>query len=145
MANMHFVPSGSGDTFDLGVVKMKLLASGEDTNGQFALAEWDGSEGPWTIPHLHRHTQESFYVLDGEFTFVCDGQEIAAEAGSYLLVPPGTPHVLRADTSRGRLLTVMAPGGLEGMFRELSELPSDSLRDPATRAAVSARYDSIPV
>ena len=31
-------------------------------------------------------------LLDGEFTFVCDGQEIAAEAGSYLLVQPGTPH-----------------------------------------------------
>jgi mannose-6-phosphate isomerase-like protein (cupin superfamily) len=145
MANMHFVPSGSGDTFDLGVVKMKLIASGEDTKGEFALAEWDGSEGPWTIPHLHRNTQESFYVLDGAFTFVCGDQEVVAEAGSYLLVPPGTPHVLRANTSRGRLLTVMVPGGLDGMFRELSRLPSDSLRDPATRAAVSARYDSIPV
>ena len=38
----------------------------------------------------------------------------------------------------------MVPGGLEGMFFELGELGADSLRDPAGRAAVAARYDSIP-
>jgi hypothetical protein len=39
----------------------------------------------------------------------------------------------------------MVPGGLEEMFFELGRLPPNAIRDPATRAAVSARYDSIPV
>ena len=142
---VHFVSAHSGRIFDLGVVKMQLLASGTDTDGGFALAEWDGSEGPWTIPHLHRHTQESFYILDGEFSFTVGDETVAAGPGSHLLVPPETPHVLRAGPSGGRLLTVMVPSGLEDMFRELSELPSDSLRDPKARAEVSARYDSFPV
>lgn len=69
MGNQHFAPRSSGPIFDLGVVKMQLLAGSADTNRGFAQAEWDGSEGPWTIPHVHRETQESFYILNGEFTF----------------------------------------------------------------------------
>jgi hypothetical protein len=39
----------------------------------------------------------------------------------------------------------MVPGGLEEMFFELGTLPANAIRDPAARAAISARYDSIPV
>jgi hypothetical protein len=38
----------------------------------------------------------------------------------------------------------MVPGGLEEMFFELADLPPDSITDPAARAAISARHDSIP-
>lgn len=145
MDQAYFVPSGSGDGFDLGVIKMRLIVSKDDTNGAFAIAEFNGSEGPWTIPHLHREMEESFYILEGEFTFTCGEKEILARPGSYVLVPRGTPHVMRAGANGGRFLALMVPGGLEGMFRELSKLPPDSLRDPEARAAVSARYDSIPV
>ena len=43
-----------------------------------------------------------------------------------------------------QLLALMVPGGLEEMFFELATLPSDSITDPAVRAAISARYDSSP-
>jgi hypothetical protein len=39
----------------------------------------------------------------------------------------------------------MVPGGQEDMFYELGELGANSLRDPAVRAAISGRYDSVPV
>jgi hypothetical protein len=39
----------------------------------------------------------------------------------------------------------MVPGGQEDMFYELGELGANSLHDPAVRAAVSGRYDSVPV
>jgi hypothetical protein len=38
----------------------------------------------------------------------------------------------------------MVPGGLEEMFFELGELGPDSIRDAGVRAAISARYDSVP-
>jgi hypothetical protein len=31
------------------------------------------------------------------------------------------------------------------MFFELGQLPPNAIRDPSVRAAISARYDSIPV
>jgi mannose-6-phosphate isomerase-like protein (cupin superfamily) len=72
---------------------MRVLASGEATNGgAFALAEFSGiGEGAWTVPHLHRGFEESFFILDGQFTFTVGDEAIAASSGMYLLVPRGTP------------------------------------------------------
>jgi len=53
-----------GDALDLGIVRLRLLAVAEQTNGAFAVAEFSGEEGPWTVPHVHQHTEESFYVLE---------------------------------------------------------------------------------
>jgi hypothetical protein len=44
----------------------------------------------------------------------------------------------------GRCLVLMVPGGLEEMFFELADLPPGALTDPAVRAAISARHDSVP-
>jgi len=89
--------------------------------------------------------EESFYVLDGEFSFTVGEETIPAGPGAYILVPRGTPHVMSAGAAGGRFLTFMVPGGMEGMFLELATLGPDSLRDPGVRAAITARYDSIPV
>jgi quercetin dioxygenase-like cupin family protein len=132
------------DTLDLGIVTVRLLATAEQTNGAFAVGEFSGGEGPWTVPHVHQHTEESFYVLDGAFTFTLDTDETEARPGSFILVPRGTRHVLRAAPGGGRLLTVWVPGGLEAMFVELSRMPPGSLRDPEARKAISARFDSVP-
>ena len=126
---------------------MRILAAGDaDTRGAFTLAEFAGTgEGPWTVPHLHRGFEESFFVLDGWFTFTVGEQVIEATPGIYILVPRGTAHSISAAEGGGRFLTLMVPGGLEEMFFELGTLPPNVIRDPAARAAISARYDSIPV
>jgi quercetin dioxygenase-like cupin family protein len=133
-----------GDALDLGIVRLRLLAVAEQTNGAFAVGEFSGGEGPWTVPHVHQHTEESFYVLDGGFTFTVGADEIQAGPGSFVVVPRGTSHVLRAAPGGGRLLTLWVPGGLEAMFVELSRMPPGSLRDPEARKAISARFDSVP-
>jgi quercetin dioxygenase-like cupin family protein len=141
----HTVAPGEGRAVNLGVIHMRVLAAGKaTTNGAFTLAEFTGGQGPWTVPHIHRAMEESFYVLDGEFTFTVGEQEIPAGPGSYILVPRGTRHGITAGAEGGRFLTLMVPGGLEEMFFELADLPPDSITDPAARAAISARHDSIP-
>jgi quercetin dioxygenase-like cupin family protein len=142
----HAVAPGEGRVVELGVTRMRVLAAGEATTGRaFTLAEFAGQAGPWTVPHLHRDMEESFFVLDGEFTSNIGQEEIQSGPGSYLLVPRGTRHLLAAGAEGGRCLVLMVPGGLEEMFFELGELGPDALRDPAVRAAISAKYDSVPV
>jgi len=143
--SVHAVGPGEGRVLDLGVMRMRVLAAGDPTGGGFTLTECTGAEGRWSVPHLHQAMEESFYVLDGEFTFTLDDQETVLGPGGYVLVPRGTKHVFGAGPDGGRCLVLMVPGGLEHMFYELSELGADALRDPAVRAAVSARYDSLPV
>ena len=142
----HVVTADQGRVAELGVARMRVLAAAADiADRSFSLVEFTGGEGAWTVPHLHRGMEESFYVLDGEFTFTVGEEKIPAGPGAYILVPRGTPHVMEAGAAGGRLLTLMVPGGLDEMFLELATLGPDSMRDAATRAAVSARYDSIPV
>lgn len=141
----HVVSPGKGRTANLGIIQMRVLAASAETNRKFTLVEFTGGAGAWTVPHVHRGMEESFFILDGEFTFRVGEEEIPAGPGTYVLVPRGSPHVLGAGPSGGRLLTLMVPGGLEDMFFELSELPPGSIRDPAVRAAISAKHDSVPV
>jgi quercetin dioxygenase-like cupin family protein len=142
----HTVLPGQGRSVDLGVVHMRLLAGGDTTDKAFTLAEFFGTgQGAWTVPHVHRAMEESFFVLDGLFTFTVGGRAIKATSGMYILVPRGTAHTITAAEGGGRFLTLMVPGGLEEMFFELGQLPPNAIRDPVARAAISARYDSIPV
>jgi quercetin dioxygenase-like cupin family protein len=138
------VTSRTRGSYDLGVAGFRILASSADTQGSFSLLEFEGKEGQWTVPHMHRNMEESFFVLDGGFTFTLNDKEFEAGPGDFLLVPRGTKHVLRAGAEGGRLLTLVVPGGLEEMFKELSALPADSITDPEVRMAISAKYDSVP-
>jgi len=140
----HTVAPGDGRIVNLGNVQMRILAAGEATNGAFTLAEFSGGQGAWTVPHIHQDMEESFFVLDGEFTFTAGDEEIAAGPGSYVLMPRGTGHAIVAGAGGGRFLTLMVPGGLEEMFFELADLPADSITDSGVRAAIAARHDSIP-
>ena len=75
----HTVAPGEGQTADLGIIQMRVLAAGEATTSRaFTLAEFTGGEGPWTVPHVHHAMEESFYVLDGQYTFTVGEEEIPA-------------------------------------------------------------------
>lgn len=134
-----------GQVADLGLVRMRVLAAGDaDTKRAFTLAEFTGGGGVWTVPHIHQAMEESFFVLDGDFTFTYGEETIPLGAGSYILIPRGTRHLIHAEGDGGRLLTLMVPGGLEEMFFELAQLAPGAITDPVIRAAISAKYDSTP-
>jgi len=130
----------------LGPVRFRLLVAASETGGTLSVAEFASEAGgPWTVPHVHRESEESFYVLDGQFVFTLGEEERAAGPGTFIWVPRGTRHLMRAEDGGGRLLTLWTPGGLEGLFLALAGLPGDSIRDPRIRAELAKRYDSIPV
>jgi mannose-6-phosphate isomerase-like protein (cupin superfamily) len=145
MTHPHVTDGADGDTLNLGAITLRLLAVAEQTGGGFAVGEFSGGEGPWTVPHVHQHSDESFYVLNGAFTFTLGTEDVPAGPGSFVRVPRGTRHELRAGSGGGRVLTLWVPGGTEAMFVALSRMPPGSLRDPEARKAISARFDSIPV
>ena len=69
-------------------------------------------EGPEL--HVHKDEDDSFYVLEGELTFIHDDDEVVAGPGTFVLVPPGVPHTF---ANRGdavvRMLNVHAPAGFD--------------------------------
>jgi quercetin dioxygenase-like cupin family protein len=141
----YFLEQTQGEVANLGVVSMRLLVSRAQTNGAFAVAEFRGSQGSWTVPHVHQGLEESFYVLEGSFGFTLGDRDVEAKQGAFVLVPRGTPHIMRAGPGGGALLTLWTPGGLEAMFLELGRLPAESITDRAVRAEIAKRHDSVPV
>lgn len=75
----------------------RFLATGEDTNGKYAL--WEGIVPPGGGPpsHAHSRKEESFYVLEGEITFTINGERVVSRAGMFANMPVGTPHSSRTS------------------------------------------------
>src|SRR5881394_1594984 len=47
----------------------RFLATGDDTNGKYALWEAIVPPGGGPPPHVHSREEEGFYILEGEITF----------------------------------------------------------------------------
>ena len=98
----------------------RFLATGEDTNGKYALIEALVGPGGGPPPHVHSREDEGFYILEGEITFTINGERVVATAGMFANMPVGTPHSFKNEGSRpARMLVSVAPAGLEKMFMEI--------------------------
>ncbi len=98
----------------------RFLATGDDTNGQYALWEALVPPGGGPPPHVHSREEEGFYVLEGEITFTVNGERVVATAGTFANMPVGTPHSFKNESDKpARMLISVAPAGLEKMFFEV--------------------------
>ena len=70
-------------------------------------------------PHVHRDEDDSFYILDGELTFLVEGDELTVGPGTFVLAPPGVEHTF---ANRGdavvRMVNVHAPAGFDVRLAE---------------------------
>ena len=96
VGNVEFL-ARSGDTprFNLAVITIQPHRKGPDA-------------------HVHADEDDSFYVLEGELTFVLHAAEVVATPGTFVLVPPGVRHTFenRGD-SVVRMINVHAPAGFD--------------------------------
>ena len=98
----------------------RFLATGEDTNGKYAMWEAIVPPGGGPPPHVHSREEESFYILDGEITIQVGEKRIVASAGMFANMPVGTPHSFKNESGTpAKMLISIAPAGLEKMFFEV--------------------------
>jgi mannose-6-phosphate isomerase-like protein (cupin superfamily) len=98
----------------------RFLATGAETNGQYALWEALVLPGGGPPPHVHSREEEGFYILDGEITFQIGDELVVATVGMFANMPVGTPHSFKNESSRpAKMLISVAPAGLEKMFFEV--------------------------
>lgn len=98
----------------------RFLATGEETNGKYAMWEAVVPPGGGPPPHVHAREEEGFYVLDGEITLQIGEKRIIASAGMFANMPVGTPHSFKNESNKpAKMLISIAPAGLEKMFFEV--------------------------
>ena len=127
----------------------RFLATGEDTDGKYALWEAIVPPGGGPPPHVHSREEEGFYILEGEITLHVGDERIVATAGMFVNMPVGMPHSFKNESDKpAKMLISVAPAGLEKMFFEVGvPLPEGSTTAlPPTKEeiekllAVASRY-----
>lgn len=125
-------PPAEGRTFAVVGDVYRFLATGDDTNGKYALIDALVPPGGGPPPHVHSREEEGFYILEGKITLTVNGEKIEATTGTFANIPVGTPHSFKNESGQmARMLISVAPAGLEQMFFEVG-LP---LADGATTAS----------
>jgi quercetin dioxygenase-like cupin family protein len=108
---------------------MTFLATGEDTQGQFALIEAVARRGNVPPPHIHHREDEMFYVLEGEVVVSVGDRIIKGTAGTMFFLPRDVAHSFTIESEQSRMLILLTPAGLEGWFKEFS-VPAPAMTLP---------------
>jgi len=127
--------------------RMTIKATAETTGGAFGLVESLIAPGFSPPLHVHHREDESFWVLEGEVTMQCGDKTFRAGPGSFVFLPREVPHsfVVEGNTTV-RMLTLLTPGGGEGVFidggrpAERDGLPPAAPPDIPALKRVSERY-----
>ncbi|MEU2671455.1 cupin domain-containing protein [Streptomyces sp. NPDC007164] len=136
-----------GETIVLGTTRMRVLEDGSHTGHRLAIAE--SVLAPRTQgPPQHRHAQhdEGFYILSGTVRFTVGDEDYDAAAGTFVMVPPGTPHTFANPADEPAvMLSTFTPDLYVQYFRDLQEAFADGR--PLTRQAnidAMSRYATEP-
>jgi len=132
-------------TYDAGTVR--FLASSEDTGSAWSVVELKELPGYKTRFHKHNYTDEAYYVLEGVLTAKIADKIYELPAGSYIVIPRGTPH---GQGNFGKVpvkvLLTMTPSGFEKSFKDRAELfktvKPDSPDYKKKREEIRSKYDA---
>jgi mannose-6-phosphate isomerase-like protein (cupin superfamily) len=121
-ATPYFQPiltdADNGQTFTMLDATMRLLATTAVTGGRFTVVEQVTPVG-WGPPrHIHSREDEIFYILKGAYELHVGDESRSVTAGASAVSPRHVPHGFRnVAPTPSRLLSVIAPGGLEEYCR----------------------------
>ncbi|MGA7858496.1 MAG: cupin domain-containing protein [Terracidiphilus sp.] len=110
-------------TFPVFGEPIEILLTGEMTDGRSTTIIQTSPPGGGPPPHSHENEDEVFFVLEGDYEFLQNGEWTKAVPGKAVYGPRGHFHTFRnAGTTEGRMLIFIAPAGLERYFAEISPL-----------------------
>jgi quercetin dioxygenase-like cupin family protein len=136
-AEAKVIHAGDGKKIAVAGDLYTFLAEGEDTSRSYALWEAVVPPGGGPPPHIQSREDEGFYVLEGEISFVADGQRVVARKGTFLNVPRGVLHTFKNEgDSDARMLILVAPAGMEKMFEEAGTVVTGPSARPSPPTSV---------
>ena len=141
-ASIHiprFQPHAVGERIEVHGGWLSFLAVGEQTGGAYALIETANSPSTGVPLHVHEREDETWIVLEGEYTFQVGDETFLAHPGDYIF---GARNVAHAYANRSaalaRALIMVTPAGFEGFWRESASLQRTASAE--TRKALGQKY-----
>ena len=91
---------GEGRAIDLGGFRMSIKATAQESDSAFSLLDADEPPNFGRPLHIHSDAAEAFYVLEGEYIILLDGEEFSCPAGLLSSFQKGSPTALGSVTLR---------------------------------------------
>ena len=121
MDNLTTVDEHSGQHLSMVGDNYRLVITGEQTGGAYAIIDMLVPPGGGPGPHAHPDFQESYLVLEGEVEFKTEHDTYTAHQGDFINIPlGGVVHQFKNKSgNRARLWCTVVPAGLDAFFREV--------------------------
>jgi quercetin dioxygenase-like cupin family protein len=116
-----------------------MLTDATETGVRFSLMEQLFPKGTGPGPHKHTWSDETYYILDGEITFLIGDEIHTARTGDFVVVPRDTRHAFRIDSETARFLNGYTPASMEALIADIGtpttqrNLPPRGLKPAADR------------
>ena len=135
----RFVTQASGERIEVHGGWLSFLAVGEQTGGAYALIETMNDPSTGVLLHIHEREDETWFILEGEYTFQVGDQTFLARPGDYVFGARNVSHSYANRTSAvARSLIMVSPAGFEGFWSESARLRGDA--SAAARDALGQKY-----
>jgi mannose-6-phosphate isomerase-like protein (cupin superfamily) len=117
------VPAGEGEMLEVLGAPLEVLVRKAQTDGDFSVVISQDFPGGGPGPNvIHADRSETFFVIEGDYTFFSDGKEITGGPGTIVVNPKGVRHgFINSGTTQGKLLMMYSPGGFEDFFTEVGQ------------------------
>lgn len=99
----------------------RIIISGKQTEGAYAVIDMLVPPGGGPGPHSHADIQELFYIVEGEIDFKTEAGKYAAKKGAFVNVPKGGEvHCFKNTSNKtAHLLCTVIPAGLDEFFQKI--------------------------
>jgi quercetin dioxygenase-like cupin family protein len=122
--NINTIDNNQGQSFKMAGGDYRVIISGKDTNGAYAIIEMSVPIGAGPIPHSHADFEEIFYVVEGEVFFKSETGSFLAQKGATVAIPKGgiVHNFKNNGDTPAKLLCTVVPAGLDDFFIEAAAL-----------------------
>lgn len=121
MHNIITVSENEGQMLSVVGDTYRIVISGKQTGGAYAVIDMLVPPGGGPGPHAHAEMQESFYVIEGEIEFKTEGGIYKAQKDAFVNIPKGGEvHCFRnVSNTTAHMLCTVIPSGLDAFFEEI--------------------------
>lgn len=112
--------------------RIRILVSGEQSGGAYAVGVSEVPPGAGPPPHVHAAEDELFYLFEGQLLWTLADKQYQGVAGDTVYLPRGIPHTFRNNGNvPAKFLLIATPSGFERFVASVGvSCPSGGRLDP---------------
>lgn len=123
--------SASPEYVSLGESSYAILSPNRHSESELAVIRYRQAPDKEIGFHLHYDTDEFFYVISGKMTMTIRDSTFTAGPGTFIHIPPGTPHAHGNQSGEmNELLLMYTSGKMADLFRAWGNLVKGGTTDP---------------